>query len=65
MVGQKHKIAAGQPLTMTEEFGPLNDMAATPNTRQPLADLGDVNAHMLFILARFLPDYTKFGHFQN
>lgn len=43
----KHKIDAGQPLTMTAEFGPPNYMAAVPYTRQPLVDLWDVNAHMM------------------
>ncbi len=43
----KQKIAAGQPLTMTAEFGPPNYMPALPYTRQPLADLWEVNAHMM------------------
>lgn len=43
----KHKIALGQPLTMTAEFGPPNYMAALPYTRQPVADLWEVNAHMM------------------
>lgn len=43
----KNKIDEGQPLTMTAEFGPPNYMAAVPFTRQPLADLWGINAHMM------------------
>ncbi|WPP49219.1 sugar phosphate isomerase/epimerase family protein [Catalinimonas niigatensis] len=43
----KQSIAQGQALTMTAEFGPPNYMAMVPFTRQPLADLWDVNAYMM------------------
>jgi sugar phosphate isomerase/epimerase len=43
----KHNIEQGQSLTMTAEFGPPNYMAMVPFTRQPLADLWDVNAYMM------------------
>lgn len=43
----KNKIEAGRPLSMTAEFGPPNYMAAVPYTRQPLADLWEVNAYMM------------------
>lgn len=43
----KKKVDAGQPLTVTTEFGPPNYMAALPYTRQPIANLWEVNAHMM------------------
>lgn len=43
----KNKIDNKQPLTVTTEFGPPNYMPAVPFTRQPLADLWDINAHMM------------------
>jgi len=43
----KYCIEQGRNLTMTAEFGPPNYMATVPFTRQPLADLWDVNAYML------------------
>lgn len=43
----KHHIEQGRTLTMTAEFGPPNYMPMVPFTRQPLADLWDVNAHMM------------------
>lgn len=43
----KNKVDSKQPLTVTTEFGPPNYMAAVPFTRQPLADLWDINAHMM------------------
>ena len=43
----KYKIAAGQPLTMTAEFGPPNYMATVPYTGQPLANLWEINAYMM------------------
>ena len=41
------KAKAGKPLTMTTEFGPPAYMPAIPYTRQPLANLWEVNAFML------------------
>ncbi|MDF9796410.1 hypothetical protein OKW21_001673 [Catalinimonas alkaloidigena] len=43
----KYSIAQGRNLTMTAEFGPPNYMAMVPFTRQPLADLWEVNAYMM------------------
>ena len=40
------KIQTGSTLTMTTEFGPPNYMPALPYTRQPVADLWEVNAWM-------------------
>lgn len=41
------KSETGQTLTMTTEFGPANYMWSLPYTRQPLANLWEVNAHMM------------------
>jgi sugar phosphate isomerase/epimerase len=43
----KQSIEQGRTLTMTAEFGPPNYMPMVPFTRQPLADLWDVNAYMM------------------
>ncbi|MEK6481003.1 TIM barrel protein [Catalinimonas sp. 4WD22] len=43
----KQSIEQGRTLTMTAEFGPPNYMPMVPLTRQPLADLWDVNAYMM------------------
>lgn len=45
----KKKVDAGQSLTITTEFGPPNYMAALPYTRQPIANLWEVNAHMMHL----------------
>ncbi|MEL6252273.1 MAG: TIM barrel protein [Bacteroidota bacterium] len=42
----EHKSKAGETLTMTTEFGPPGYMWALPYTKQPLANLWEVNAHM-------------------
>lgn len=42
-----HKKENEEPLTMTAEFGPPNYMPSMPYTRQPLADLWEINAHMM------------------
>ena len=41
------KIKSGKRLTMTTEFGPPNYMATVPFTHQPLANLWEVNTHMM------------------
>lgn len=46
----KHKVEQGKHLTIKTEFGPPNYMATVPYTRQPLADLWDVNIYMLQFL---------------
>lgn len=43
----KYKKEAGEPLTMTTEFGPANYMWTMPYTRQPLADQWAINVHMM------------------
>ena len=43
------KKQSGQPLTMTTEFGPPNYMWSLPYTKQPLANLWEVNAHMMHL----------------
>lgn len=43
----QHHIEQERTLTMTAEFGPPNYMAMVPFTRQPLADLWDVNTYMM------------------
>jgi len=43
----KLKSDAGKHLTMTTEFGPPNYMWSLPYTKQPLANLWDVNASMM------------------
>ncbi|MBJ6369136.1 sugar phosphate isomerase/epimerase family protein [Snuella sedimenti] len=42
-----YKKEAGEPLTMTTEFGPANYMWTMPYTRQPLADQWAINVHMM------------------
>ena len=41
------KKAAGEPLTVTTEFGPPNYMWTTAYTQQPLADQWAINVHMM------------------
>ncbi|MBD0830914.1 sugar phosphate isomerase/epimerase family protein [Aestuariibaculum sediminum] len=42
-----YKKQAGEPLTMTTEFGPANYMWSMPYTKQPLADQWAINVHMM------------------
>lgn len=46
----KIKIEQKQPLTIKTEFGPPDYMTTVPYTRQPLADLWDINVYMMRIL---------------
>ena len=41
------KIKQGKSLTMTAEFGPPSYMATVPFTNQPLANLWEVNVHLM------------------
>lgn len=41
------KTAKGEKLTMTTEFGPSSYMWTLPYTQQPVANLWEVNAHMM------------------
>ncbi|MEX2336314.1 MAG: TIM barrel protein [Fulvivirga sp.] len=43
----QHKMDKNQPLTMTAEFGPPNYMTTVPYTLKPLADLWEINTHMM------------------
>lgn len=44
----KLKISEGVPgITMTTEFGPSTYMPDLPYTRQPVADLWEINTHMM------------------
>lgn len=43
----EQKKQSGATLTMTTEFGPANYMWTLPYTRQPLANLWEVNAYMM------------------
>ncbi|MEL6925600.1 MAG: sugar phosphate isomerase/epimerase, partial [Bacteroidota bacterium] len=43
----QQKAASGETLTMTCEFGPPGYMWSLPYTRQPVANLWEVNAHMM------------------
>jgi sugar phosphate isomerase/epimerase len=45
----KNKVRNGRALTVKTEFGPPNYMPTVPYTRQPLADLWDINSYMLKI----------------
>ncbi|WP_242133722.1 sugar phosphate isomerase/epimerase family protein [Aestuariivivens marinum] len=42
-----YKKEAGEPLTMTTEFGPANYLWSMPYTQQPLADQWVINVHMM------------------
>ncbi|WP_223552251.1 sugar phosphate isomerase/epimerase [Aestuariivivens sp. NBU2969] len=42
-----YKKEAGEPLTMTTEFGPTNYMWSMPYTQQPLANQWAINVHMM------------------
>ncbi|MEC3906652.1 sugar phosphate isomerase/epimerase [Tamlana sp. 2201CG12-4] len=42
-----YKKEAGEPLTMTAEFGPANYMWTMPYTQQPLANQWAINVHMM------------------
>ncbi|WP_242131307.1 sugar phosphate isomerase/epimerase family protein [Aestuariivivens marinum] len=42
-----YKKEAGEPLTMTTEFGPANYLWSMPYTQQPLADQWAINVHMM------------------
>ena len=42
-----YKKDAGEPLTMTTEFGPANYMWSMPYTQQPLANQWAINVHMM------------------
>ena len=43
----EYKSEEGKPLTMTTEFGPPGYMWTLPYTKQPVANLWDVNVHMM------------------
>ena len=46
----ERKRREGALLTMLTEFGPVDYLPALPYTRQPVADQGEINKHMLDVL---------------